>query len=755
MMYYSVILVFLLVFFDAFNSYSTPNRFERLDISYTGCVTNKSTIIAYGSEGTLTISRNDGKDWIRKTVAKSGEAIQTIRYSNGLFIGFTTKKNIISSDDDGNTWKTVSIFSLDTIVDLSVTSGVVYIASKSTIYKVDLSKGVLFDSLYNSLWNIEHLYYLNNKLLVADGLGKLWFYSLPELKLERYTDFKLLSFCSNCSAPSNVVLYNDTIFCLINQSILYSPNNGQNWSLLTEFGGLFVVGESGLYKTTTIITNPSKYFAVPVTFHFESGSFKQVGSMNMERLTKHLFFTQVILKGSDTLIGVGYYNTIFISPDLGKTWHVISNFSPYWGAKWLDNNIGFVTGAEAGRIFRTTDGGATWLPQLNNSETNTNISYHTNIFFDSTGIGLTVGRINVTDSSYYTKDFGNSYKKTGIRLVLGFETNVFRFGDTYSIFTTNESKYKPGHLLYRVDSSFEGGKVKVLDSLWIATIERGNNDTLWSWMIDYSTKNMVQYSYSTDYGTSWVVMRSYNNSRVDLRIKSTSFFSYTIKKFGRYLACIKYEPFADVNNLYVFDTEEGVWLADSLNVKNCSAYYMFEFNQKYYILYTGKNINYFLFGNSFSNFSNWEIDSLIPNRLIEIQGNTKNNVYCSVSDLKFELYHSFKMFVDSTVVTSTTEEITENRNVLSSFAPYPNPATHTVRTHIYWDQSREFNLKGCVVYNSLGEVVENSENMMLNKLDTYHGEIIWNCGHVSAGAYYIQVRHGNAQIVLPIIVYPH
>ncbi|MFN8368421.1 MAG: hypothetical protein U0Y96_14380 [Candidatus Kapaibacterium sp.] len=733
--------------------FSVEYKYEQLDVSYSGCISTNSTIIAYGSEGTLTISYNDGKDWTRKIVANSGEAIHSMKYSEGFYTGVTTKNSIIYSEDEGKEWKLISKLPVDSIVDITFNKNSIYIATQTTIYTFDLQTRTFKDSLFNSNWKIAHLYRIPNNILVSDANGKLWFHSYPSLQLEKTIDFKQLSFCTNCTAPSNVVYHNDTLYCLLDQSILYSVDKGLHWTLLSEFGGSFVVCNKGLYKTSTIITNPSKFLSVPVTYRFDAGSFKQVSSLSMERLTKHYFFTQVILKGQDTLIGVGYNNTIFMSPDLGVTWHVISNFSPYWSAKWLNSKTGFVAGPEVGRIFRTTDGGATWLPQLYNSATNTALTYHTNLYYDSTGFGLTMGR-NLNDTMYYTKDFGETYYKTNLRFQLGFETKVFRFGERYSIFTSSLSNYSPGHLFYSADTSFTEGKGRVIDSVWIVSIEKGVNDTLWSWRVNYAYQSSIQYVYSTDYGNSWVIVRNYNNTRVNLRRGVGVFHNYNLKKIGKYILCIKDEgPLVQQVNVYTFDTDSGVWINDSIHLKDYAAYSYFKINNRHYIQCSPykDTTRFFIGGESLTNLAQWEIDTLLPVGLNSLQDSFENVVYWTFFQSK--LYHLYKMSIDTSSITSAIENTEEYHNALSSFPPYPNPANRVVHAHIYWDLSKEFSAKECVVYNTLGEIVERNENITIDPLDTYHGVLTWNCAQVGAGAYYIQVRHGNAKMIIPVVVY--
>ena len=111
------------------------------------------------------------------------------------------------------------------------------------------------------------------------------------------------------------------------------------------------------------------------------------------------------------------------------------------------------------------------------------------------------------------------------------------------------------------------------------------------------------------------------------------------------------------------------------------------------------------------------------------------------------------MSIDTSSITSAIENTEEYHNALSSFPPYPNPANRVVHAHIYWDLSKEFSAKECVVYNTLGEIVERNENITIDPLDTYHGVLTWNCAQVGAGAYYIQVRHGNAKMIIPVVVY--
>jgi len=89
----------------------------------------------------------------------------------------------------------------------------------------------------------------------------------------------------------------------------------------------------------------------------------QLDFINYERLIyKDFEIKDVNVIDENTIVSVGTRNAIFISHDGGFRWEIVSYFNPEYTVKWLNEKIGFFS-SFANQLYRTTDGGTTFLPQ--------------------------------------------------------------------------------------------------------------------------------------------------------------------------------------------------------------------------------------------------------------------------------------------------------------------------------------------------------------------------------------------------------
>ncbi len=100
---------------------------------------------------------------------------------------------------------------------------------------------------------------------------------------------------------------------------------------------------------------------------------------------------------------------------------------------------------------------------------------------------------------------------------------------------------------------------------------------------------------------------------------------------------------------------------------------------------------------------------------------------------------------------SSVEKVeTDNRIFLS--IPHPNPSIDKVKVLIWWNNNEDINSIEIKIYNILGQVISTSHNIELIKYNDYSGEIRCNTSSFSPGVYILNVRIGQANKSIPIII---
>ncbi len=103
-------------------------------------------------------------------------------------------------------------------------------------------------------------------------------------------------------------------------------------------------------------------------------------------------------------------------------------------------------------------------------------------------------------------------------------------------------------------------------------------------------------------------------------------------------------------------------------------------------------------------------------------------------------------------IPTSIESKIEAMNYLFSYPPYPMPATNEVRSLIYWDTSIDIDEKNIAVYNIYGEKVSTEEQIKIDRLTGYSGNLVWDCSGVPAGVYLINIKHGTQNQTIKAIV---
>ncbi len=100
----------------------------------------------------------------------------------------------------------------------------------------------------------------------------------------------------------------------------------------------------------------------------------------------------------------------------------------------------------------------------------------------------------------------------------------------------------------------------------------------------------------------------------------------------------------------------------------------------------------------------------------------------------------------------TSVENIEEVSYLYTMPPYPNPTVSEVTAKFYWDSRIDIDNSEIGVFDITGNKVFDKENLTLDKLNEWSGNIKWNCVGQPKGTYLIKIQHGNNTKSLKVVV---
>ena len=112
--------------------------------------------------------------------------------------------------------------------------------------------------------------------------------------------------------------------------------------------------------------------------------------------------------------------------------------------------------------------------------------------------------------------------------------------------------------------------------------------------------------------------------------------------------------------------------------------------------------------------------------------------------------NGIEMVGDPTSVEDNSQ--IEEMNYLYTMPPYPNPTRSEVTAKFYWDSRIDIDNSEIAVFDITGNKVSGKENLTLEKLNEWSGNIKWNCVGQPKGTYLIKIQHGNNTKAVKVVV---
>jgi photosystem II stability/assembly factor-like uncharacterized protein len=484
------------------------------------CVTFVNDTLGFisGGSNALFRTKNGGQTWEKINIDFIGfnVDVKKVKFLNTL-TGFAVGDYslCLKTTDGGNTWTPVVTTSGNNIYyDIClVNAQTIFIAGT---YNVKTTNG---GNNWFTQWDIPESYSVTTdvagkKVLFSGGGGMLGTNGRTLVAtIDNGTTYQQLSASIHINY-SDIFFLNDSTGYLAGYNQLYKTSDyAESWKpLITTwpaFGypvrNMFFVDEQHGYAATDNIykTNNGGSTWVPTAspdgqsqfysnrMHFfdalqgltinNAGIYRTLNGGSSWSLVQtaptNVSFQDIGFAPNGKGVAVGYSGSAFISSDYGAHWSVLPlNTSDYLSSVYFyNNNRGFI-GTTDSTLYKTTDGGATWV-KIN---TGIHVPLRSFLFVNDTTGYLLVGNPGGLTSIYKTKDGGTTWfwlsgqANGGILTRLVGKTNVYSAGNSGMIIKTDRLRapgipgyiYGPSLHCQHSKSIFNTGLLQGLNYNW-------------------------------------------------------------------------------------------------------------------------------------------------------------------------------------------------------------------------------------------------------------------------------------------------
>lgn len=355
-------MIFLLIV----NKSSAKEEFliYHLSNSFYGSCYFDGKIIVFGESGDFIISEDMGKNWYRKHIFVDTVSIINLILQNGKLVGARKDGRIFTLDKYYRVIKDTLKFKEQEITSLNRLNDTIFSVTTSdyNLYFFNDNLTKYFESKFVPTNSEPFFKIVKGNLFdyVAVSNNRILFTTIYPYKSipVKITDYNLGNKIYNLFRLNNEVFVDiDGKLMKINETTYMAEPVSKDSS-----GGIKIFKDNNIFNIRRC--DDSKYNFATIEFsQLTNNYFEQRCVLNYDRLIyKDFEINNVNIIDENTIVAVGTKNTIFISYDRGFQWQIVSYFNPDFSVKWLNDNIGFY-GSYYNQLFRTIDGGSTFLPQ--------------------------------------------------------------------------------------------------------------------------------------------------------------------------------------------------------------------------------------------------------------------------------------------------------------------------------------------------------------------------------------------------------
>ena len=674
-------LILIVLFCNNVFSKDLPFEIQRLSVNLFGSAFSNRSVIVYGEACILLRSSDKGKNWTQFHIDNSELNIKKMICQSFAFYGILSKDIFFYSYNDGLNWATKKLEDNIPFNDMTIDNQNIYILSDSSILVYDLMTHNKINTIsFKTNSKATDIEYMDNHLFVSSDSSKLIDFDIKNGYQQTLIEFGKLGFCSSCNNPQNIKIDNGKIYVNLGGTILKSTDKGQLWTSVSQNVSCYDVHLGNCYS---LISN-SDYFkniSFPVFYDVTLGTNNKISNDVITRYVYSWFYNSVDFVDDYFVIATGNNKLITISTDGGRNWNYASNINvEATASQWLNKDTGFVI-YKKGQVFKTTNGGATFLPQMYN-ESALDLSFVDAYYFDDSGNGIIYNTSYVPGNSNFlvTKDFGNTYEAISVSELIGDITQgrlfIYKLDSTYLLSSPGVGSKNHMTILYQLDANFNVTNMTKMDSLTFFHILCYNaNKEFKAVALERKYPNSkggfdstaYYLLHSSDAGKTWIK---------DLKFNAGDLWSYfalidnnyylqtahfdSSKHFSQYITVI--DPF---NNLLVDNQFIGVNNGGSL-FKFGSTLYMFSHS----VYYSNDNFK--------NDLTNWIADSIDH---YDLYGNfwfDNSTAYYASTDKSNNLRF---LKLTSTLATDVSNSELLKLNSIESII-YPNPASDFIEISV-------------------------------------------------------------------------
>ncbi len=766
------LITFLFVFFSMVNISFPAEYFdaERLNIDFYGVCGNSNVIIAYGSGGVILISSDKGQNWSQRKIFDDSVSIKKIIPFKDGFIGLTYSQIVFSLDKEAGSMQSKPADKYSPQFDLTSDGNTIYCLSNSYIYEMNDDLEIIKAEKIQVIPKPNSIQYFKDKLYISTDSCLIYSYNIKD-------NYSFSEHNISLYGPSAYSFRNggDNLYAVMGGKI-YKTSDGKTWELMQNLGGSssYAVRNDDIIILNIIYENPDKPRKLECYSVDKEKVLTKIGQNTDGRFAIYNKLSHEFIDDS-VIVAAGPLKTIFVSADRGRNWQLKSNLNIYRETDigkiiTLDENV-FYYAAE-NKIYRTSNSGATWLPQIFTDTLTRYFRYSNILHLGHTGKGFvcTSKLVTYKDSAkdmniLYTVDSGNTFRYRYIHeLKYGdplMQSPVLAIPGGYRLFLspTVIINQMQSTLLLDLDSDFNLKRYFYLDSIKILDfVDHGSGQ-----ITAFAEENRYPTGYdkfdstkywlmnSKDYGDTWekqfqckidsvkkLIVADWKGDNL-LVFYDTGFFDTLTLKF--------YDGRKYFYNLDLTDNSVYPIYSDTTNLNKIE----FVLNNKVYLKnYRGELL-------CFSN-----INSKIP---------SIDTFYLPINDYKViwdYLIPKGGDFIFARILTKDNnlmlykirrnEQLTveENESETDSYIyarnPWPMPAANIVRVMVFELSDKDITTANISIYDYLGNKVSNGSEVERTAHSFYQGEIAWDCSSVAPGVYFINFDFGTVRTTVPVVV---
>jgi len=728
-----------------------------LDYEHKGGTFSNDTIVIYGDQGQFIYSLNNGANWQQSFIGAYTQFLDCEIYRNELI--FINNFGLLKGKVIDNKMKTFNINNLPS------NSKVIKLFNENNKRLICLTSNgevIILDDIYtqnNEVYKVKDNSFINPKIFYSEPYylildSNSLFYSTnlkdwKENKIDIITKNEFLDYEKineiNYIITKNEVLKLDATFNLI------SKIDSER-----ELSGIMNYNEQVLLvnnlpfindKDTLFLSSINEKNQIITSNHFlDINKFLLINNYKINTLIK--LKNEILLVGPKKLV-ISLKNDNFVIKSI-MPFELNRNFGAGISLKFVSEEKGIIKSIN-NQLFTTIDGGATWSKFGN---------------FGKTSVVNAVFEIKEDTILYYlpnfkendiliSNDFGKTFNSFGIDFIgtgakkIDFTGDGFYIcdyrGDVFGTFMSIV-KYNMNATL---DSTFGNINSKQpgitqLDSISSLLLQTLNKDSIYILAFDLSYKGNFKINlYNlTNNGKDINIVGNPNIDISNFKIlKDKSFISSQL-------------VYSDINkfieNIYKSTDFGETWkLTYSGEAQDNSRYTNAVFEEDVDTIYF---VNQIKILKSTNKGETWVRENF-KNYIYSTNGfSSKNNIKYLITGSPSNTVLNKSIKTDFVSSVEIIENNIEDINYLYTMPPFPNPSTNTITTKIYWDSSIDINLENIGIYDIMGNKIIANDNIRLEKLNNYSGNLIWDTSNQPKGTYLLKIQHGNNTKSVKVVV---